>query len=379
MALTNEERISVSKENVSNGKWVKISIQKVHTLLEMEDNDDRKSFLDYLCIDLNYVEEQRNNLMSKHGNLVQELNTCKERLLVLKQAKLDLLTMQHVNTEILDIQEKDKNEANPDKTEHGNEKSAKNRSQSHNHLKWAGDDESLPDEDVPKENFKIYSNPLFEIDEEIISSEIDPLYNKEIDIFLASDDSVPLGIESDDYDSEGDVLFLKELLNNNSIPPPEYESFHVDLYNVPSSRRPPKKPPDDIESHPRNLTTIVVGDIFHVPNVLPTLYLDSDFPLLMIPSDPILFLSLDEFPHISFIRDPLSPVFDTLLLFSSENEDKVFTPGILASKEEKSPCLLSHRGFKAFKIVNDLSKSPMMISGEDIPILDVPFLHFYPL
>ncbi|GJS17707.1 hypothetical protein Tco_0412179 [Tanacetum coccineum] len=67
----------------------------------MEDNDGRKTFLDYLCIDLNYVEEQRNNLMSKHRNLVQELNTCKEQLLVLKQAKLDLLTMQHVNTEIL--------------------------------------------------------------------------------------------------------------------------------------------------------------------------------------------------------------------------------------------------------------------------------------
>ncbi|GJZ05066.1 hypothetical protein Tco_0538341 [Tanacetum coccineum] len=75
--------------------------EEVHTLLEMEDNDDRKSFLDYMCIGLNYVEEQRNNLSSKHRNLVQELNACKEQLLVLKQAKLDLLTMQHVNTEIL--------------------------------------------------------------------------------------------------------------------------------------------------------------------------------------------------------------------------------------------------------------------------------------
>ncbi|GKA79835.1 hypothetical protein Tco_0786431 [Tanacetum coccineum] len=46
-------------------------------------------------------KEQRNNLMSKHKDLVQELNTCKEQLLVLKQAKLDFLTMQHVNTEIL--------------------------------------------------------------------------------------------------------------------------------------------------------------------------------------------------------------------------------------------------------------------------------------
>ncbi|GJY77458.1 retrovirus-related pol polyprotein from transposon TNT 1-94, partial [Tanacetum coccineum] len=101
MALANEKRVSIGKESARNGEWIKISMKKVHTLLEMEDNDDRKSFLDYLCIDLNYVEEQRNNLMSKHRNLVQELNTCKEQLLVLKQAKLDLLTMHHVNTEIL--------------------------------------------------------------------------------------------------------------------------------------------------------------------------------------------------------------------------------------------------------------------------------------
>ncbi|GJR63562.1 hypothetical protein Tco_1505724, partial [Tanacetum coccineum] len=95
MALADEERIYIGKESSINGKWTKISIKKVYTLLEMEDDDDRKSFLDYLCIDLNYVEEQRNNLFSKHRNLVQELNTCKEQLLVLKQAKLDLLTMQH--------------------------------------------------------------------------------------------------------------------------------------------------------------------------------------------------------------------------------------------------------------------------------------------
>nr|GEV31811.1 hypothetical protein [Tanacetum cinerariifolium] len=101
MALTNEERVSVGKESARNGDWTKISIKMVHTLLEMEDNNDRKSFLDYLCIDLNYVEEQRNNILSKHKNLIQELNTCKELLLVLKQAKLDLLTMQHVNIEIL--------------------------------------------------------------------------------------------------------------------------------------------------------------------------------------------------------------------------------------------------------------------------------------
>ncbi|GKB80085.1 hypothetical protein Tco_0946980 [Tanacetum coccineum] len=134
---------------------------------------------------------------------------------------------------------------------------------------------------------------------------------EEIAIFLAPDDSIPPGIKNDDYDSMG------------------YESFHVDFYNVPSSPRPPENPPDDdvyfdIEPDPK-----VVDDIsdnstrelyVHVPNVLPTL--------------PTLY-----------------PVFDTLLPFSSENKDKVFKPGILISKEEKFPYLLSHRGFKFFSLL----------------------------
>ncbi|GJV84361.1 retrovirus-related pol polyprotein from transposon TNT 1-94 [Tanacetum coccineum] len=58
MALA-EENDAASKEGAKNSEWVKITIRKVHTLLEMEDNDDRNVCLDYLCIDLNYVEEQR--------------------------------------------------------------------------------------------------------------------------------------------------------------------------------------------------------------------------------------------------------------------------------------------------------------------------------
>ncbi|GJR66611.1 hypothetical protein Tco_0012676 [Tanacetum coccineum] len=132
----------------------------------------------------------------------------------------------------------------------------------------------------------------------------------------------------------------------------------------------------------------VVEDIFdnptreprvHVPNVLPTrptLHLDSDFTLsrIFIEVQSKRFLSPNEF-SISITHDPLSPVFDTLLPFSSENEDNVFNPGILASNEEKSPHLLSHWGFKAFQLI---SESPMIISGGDIHILDVLFLHFNP-
>nr|GFA29258.1 hypothetical protein [Tanacetum cinerariifolium] len=40
------------------------------------------------------------------------------------------------------------------------------------------DDESLSDEDVPKDNVKIYSNPLFKFDDEYISSDVNPLFDE---------------------------------------------------------------------------------------------------------------------------------------------------------------------------------------------------------
>nr|GEZ82762.1 hypothetical protein [Tanacetum cinerariifolium] len=50
----------------------------------------------------------------------------------------------------------------------------------------------------------------------------------EIDLFLATDDLLPPGIESDNFDSEGDIHFLEELLSDDSIPLPENESSNFD-------------------------------------------------------------------------------------------------------------------------------------------------------
>ncbi|GJX55736.1 hypothetical protein Tco_0285633 [Tanacetum coccineum] len=58
---------------------------------------------------------------------------------------------------------------------------------------------------------------------------------EEIDLFLTSDDSMPPGIESDDYDSEGDFRFLEELLINDSLPLPENESYNLDSFDNPES------------------------------------------------------------------------------------------------------------------------------------------------
>ncbi|GJT51902.1 hypothetical protein Tco_0978059 [Tanacetum coccineum] len=49
---------------------------------------------------------------------------------------------------------------------------------------------------------------------------------EEVDTFLVSEDSIPPGIESD-LDSEGDIVFLDNLLNDDPIP--EYERFTFDI------------------------------------------------------------------------------------------------------------------------------------------------------
>nr|GFA65208.1 reverse transcriptase domain-containing protein [Tanacetum cinerariifolium] len=72
-----------------------------------------------------------------------------------------------------------------------------------------------------------------------------------------------------------------------------------------------------------------------------------------------------------------------LLLFSSENEEKVFKPGIYTSKKFHCCFLseLSHPGFPVFK-VNMIFLSLMKIfhvqSGKNTPLLDVLLFHFYP-
>ncbi|GKB49982.1 hypothetical protein Tco_0900735 [Tanacetum coccineum] len=49
---------------------------------------------------------------------------------------------------------------------------------------------------------------------------------EEVDTFLVSKDSIPPGIEND-FDSEGDIIFLDDLLNDDPIP--EYERFTFDI------------------------------------------------------------------------------------------------------------------------------------------------------
>ncbi|GKF59571.1 hypothetical protein Tco_0176357, partial [Tanacetum coccineum] len=123
----------------------------------------------------------------------------------------------------------------------------------------SSNDESLSDEDVPKDNVKIYSNSLFEFDDKYISSNVNPLFNEvledieskdsyvskldELDLLVTplsklnqdecfdlggdfvleeieaclTSDSIPPGI--DDFDPEGDIRLLEKLLNDDPSSP----------------------------------------------------------------------------------------------------------------------------------------------------------------
>nr|GEW08449.1 hypothetical protein [Tanacetum cinerariifolium] len=75
-------------------------------------------------------------------------------------------------------------------------------------------------------NFENYNAVIESFSSSPIPVEGSDSLMEEIDLFLTPDDSMPQGIENDDYDSEGDILFLEEFLSNDSLSLPENESFH---------------------------------------------------------------------------------------------------------------------------------------------------------
>nr|GEY24752.1 hypothetical protein [Tanacetum cinerariifolium] len=201
------------------------------------------------------------------------------------------------------------------------------------------DDQSCSDEDVLE---KTISKPLSE--EEIIPMEslqefageltllksIPPGINEtdcdfEEDIRLIEkllyDNSSPRPLEEFvyDYESERDILILKDLPSNNTLSFSEKESFHFD---IPLFSRPPAKPPDGDTGI---LNIKMMGDIY----------------------------DQKAFMHKLMIT--------------------------LAPRQEKSPDLLSHRcgTLKKFNTHRShLNECPILIHGQNNPPLGVLLFHF---
>nr|GEW14127.1 hypothetical protein [Tanacetum cinerariifolium] len=145
---------------------------------------------------------------------------------------------------------------------------------------------------------------------------------KEIDLFCTPDYPMPPGIVEEDHDSKRDILIPKNFPSNNSLSFAEQKSFHID---IPPFSRPPAKPPDGDTGI---LNIKMMGDI----------------------SDQKAFV------HKLMIT--------------------------LASHQEKSPDLLSHRygTVKKFNTHHShLNTCPMLFHGQNNTPLDVLLFHFIPL
>nr|GEU65786.1 hypothetical protein [Tanacetum cinerariifolium] len=146
------------------------------------------------------------------------------------------------------------------------------------------------------------------------------------------DNSIPQSIRNVDYDSEGDIHFLEELLIDDSIPFLEIETLNFDHQDDPSFPRPPPEPPDveflfDLEPNSREVIASVMNNIDELNE-------DECFD----PGGEINVFAIvednDYFPFIFVIQNFLPcliyPKVSPLLL-SAESEDTIFDPGISVS------------------------------------------------
>nr|GFB43962.1 hypothetical protein [Tanacetum cinerariifolium] len=192
-------------------------------------------------------------------------------------------------------------------------------------------------------------------------------------------------VYDDSFDSKGEKIKESKLLldeldlprSSDFLPSPEYDSFFFEDFSEVDTL-----PSTNSEDKVFNPSILIQENIFEV---ITRAILDKNVKKIAISHASMILEDFDP-PlsdyELSFLKEVLGS--ETLLSSSFENEEKVFKPGIFTSKGVHFSLLLelSHRGHKVFKAFKIL-ESPMEIfpctCREDIRILDVPCLYFYPL
>nr|GFA41097.1 hypothetical protein [Tanacetum cinerariifolium] len=252
----------------------------------------------------------------------------------------------------------------------------------------SSDDLSCSDEDILEE---IYLNPFFE--EEIIpmkiymhhfnaesdliesllnhdssiipSSKIDSLFDEfasELNLLK----SIPPEIDKTDCYPENEFRFTKRLLYDNSSPrPPEEFVSENSNAEIESFSRSPI-PVKDSNSQMEEIDLFLTPDDPMPPSIEDDDDYDSKRDILILEEFPRNYsLSLPEnesfhFDIPSFSRPPAKPPDGNT--------------GILNIKMMGD--ISDQKGLENFQLS---AKCPMMIHGKNIPILDIPLFHFYPL
>nr|GFA24311.1 hypothetical protein [Tanacetum cinerariifolium] len=214
----------------------------------------------------------------------------------------------------------------------------------------SSDFESSHEEVIYEMSLKTYSNPLFDLNEEIISNEFNLIHNKDFN-------STP---KNDRFDAES--YPLESLLNHNTLMASSLKiiSNEFNLIHNKDFNSTPKNDRFDAESYP------LESLLNHNTLMASSLKIDSLLELLDNYS-----LSLPEnksfhFDIPSFSRPPAKPPDGNtgilnIKMMGDNSKQKVPMPGLmitLVSNQEKSPDLLTHRSLENFQL---FAKCPMMI------------------
>nr|GFB68447.1 hypothetical protein [Tanacetum cinerariifolium] len=195
--------------------------------------------------------------------------------------------------------------------------------------------------------------------------------------------------DDDSFDSEGEKIKEAELLIDSLDLPCdillEYDSFNSQDFSR-----------DDVLFSPDNEDKVFNPRILSHDKSVKIITRFTPEKKLAVSFASWLFEDFDPpFYELLVFKEDFDPSFSELLVFkevpismrllpfSSENEEKVFKPGIYTFKKFQCYFLsdLSHIGFPVFK-VNLIFLSLMKIfhvqNGKNTPLLDVLLFHFYP-
>nr|GEV36117.1 reverse transcriptase domain-containing protein [Tanacetum cinerariifolium] len=209
---------------------------------------------------------------------------------------------------------------------------------------------------------------------------------------LENDDLLDLaGLNDNLVDTMHEMFTDEHALDYSS--PPLYDEYDDDLFEVEFDTEYVYDDPFDSKGEKIKESKLLIDEL-NLPRssiliqdklfeVITRVAPDKNVKKLAISHASLILEDFDPPPlyELPFLKEFLGSKI--LLSFSSENEEKVFKPGILTSKGVYSSLLpeLSHQGPKAFKVTK-IVESPVEIFpfsfGEDIRILDVPCIHFYP-
>ncbi|GKC99143.1 hypothetical protein Tco_1169418 [Tanacetum coccineum] len=219
----------------------------------------------------------------------------------------------------------------------------------------SSDDESLSDEDVPEDNVKIYSNPLFDFnDNQPLSAFNEDEVLTQVATLIRLSFEVSTDFEDDYHDSEGDVIYLESLLNNDIIPNPPPKVF---LDHDPRSLK--DEPDNDLKSMIK-----VFDPGIHEKTFSPT--------YVRLPFEDRHYLSL------TYVIRNFLPYFtypmDSSLPLSSGSEDIIFDPDISALSFYSLEPVASHQSgtFMCFNVYpNILNESSMEICSSTRFVLNI--------